>query len=184
MAILNNKEYHWSTYYDEAVSVTADESTNVYTAKLNDAGTALELIVVPDRVIPAGNAVILRSENETVNLTLNEEAAGTLPDNELRGSYTKIETSSIGGTVYTLAAENGKLSFYKYIGETLAARKAFLVADAAIRSIDICYNDDITTVNGIVTTIESNASYDLNGCRIQPAKRGLYISRGKKYVKK
>ena len=185
VAVLNNESYHWATYYDEAVSVKADENTTVFTAKLNDEGTALILTEVTDRVIPAGNAVVLRSTDETVTLTLDEMATGVLPNNALRGCYTKTATSKVGGTVYTLAAESGELGFYRYTGETLAARKAFLVAAAGARSIAMRYGSDATDISAVsAADDQQGATYDLSGRRTKPVKHILYINNGKKYVKK
>ena len=171
---------YWATYYNSKAGAVADANTTVYTAKLNSEKTSVALTEVADKVIPAGNAVILKSSNPTIALTHNA-ATGTLANNSLLG--VDEEQATTGLAPYTLAIEGGVLGFYHYTGSTLAARKAYL---------DIPSGARIVTFSGAETTGISAAKaadgqqvyYNLNGQRVLQPQRGLYIVNGKKVINK
>ncbi|MBQ7662590.1 MAG: BspA family leucine-rich repeat surface protein, partial [Prevotella sp.] len=110
---------YWTTYYNASQSMVVPNAT-VYTAKVGAGNTSVTLTEVEDKVIPAGNAVILKGLNASVVMD-KTTATGTLANNELKGGSTVTS-----GTPYTLAKPSGmELGFYKFTG-TLDANKAHL----------------------------------------------------------
>ncbi len=177
---------YWMTYYTTKRNFKADANTTVYTATLNNEKTELVLHEVTNKIVPSGNAVILKSTNSTPELstTLESGTAGDFTSNVLQGSETTIPTSSITtGTVYTLAYENSTLGFYRYTGSELSARKAFLTIPAASRVLRIVIGD----ANGISSLATdsprgNDSYYDMQGRRVEHPTKGLYIVNGKKVV--
>ena len=177
---------YWQTFYTDTRNVKADANTTVYVATLNAAGTELELTEVADKIVPVGQAVVLKSSvSKPMLYTSASAGTGDYAANSLKGSQRDVKTSSVNGTVYTLAVKDGKLGFYKYTGTTLAARKAYLAIEGAGARV-ITLGGDNTT--GIATT-ERHATeadgqcYDLQGRRISQPQKGIYIVNGKKMVK-
>ena len=176
---------YWRTYYNANVGCVADENTTVYTVKVNQDKSAVSLTAVADNVIPADNAVVLKSDKANISMTRVAETS-KLENNELRGSQSDVATGDFAneGTVYTLAKGNEGLNFYKFNGNTLKANHAFLlVPGAGVRVIKLG-NDETTGVEE--TTCRepaNNACYDLQGRRIAQPSKGLYIINGKKVVK-
>ena len=169
---------YWWTYYTSVRNIKADENTTVYTATLNAEGTELTLNEVTDKIVPRGQAVILKSTvGEPLLYTISGEYAGTFPANDLRGTEREINKTEVGGTVYTLAAEGGNLAFYRYEGEKLAARKVFLVIEGSgARSIRIAGMEE-TGISDLAQLATEGIAYDLQGRRVSVAQKGLYIVR-------
>ncbi len=136
---------NWTTYYNTRTNVQAPEGVTVYIAKLS--GSSLTLKEVSDRIVNAGEGVVLKKETEgaiemTLAVTTSSEA---YTDNALRGVdvQTTISTSEWANKViYTLASNDGDLGFYKYYDNvsaekfisntTLAAKKVFLALNAEV----------------------------------------------------
>lgn len=186
-AITTNQvgEDYWATYYNSVSNYQADANTTVYAATKD--GNTLNLVEVADRVIKAGEGVILKSTSSTSTLTLTTIAAidGYYADNVLEGvdEATAQENSK---TYYVLSDENSKLGFYKYMG-TLGANKAFISVANANAPEFFVIGDGMTGIN---TTPKSNREvriddkvYNLNGQRVVTPTKGLYIVNGRKVIK-
>lgn len=207
---ITGKEYesnYWTTFYTSSVGFTIDEAVNAYayTAEVGTDNITLHLL---GKVIPKQTAVIIVSESE--NITMSADAAtnvSTVPENNLHGvdvaTATDDITSELGqGTIFVLGktTDNDEVlfGFHKYIGETMPARKAFLLINSNInsnnealaRGISVVFDDDSTTGIKAVNREErimnsDDAWFDLQGRKIQePTQRGLYIHNGKKIVVK
>ncbi len=172
---------YWATYYHNMMGFTADDNTTVFQAALS--GSQLTLTPVANRIIPAGNAVILKSSAETITLTYVETDA-TLSGNQLQG--TTAEMTGAEGNIYVLnkTATNG-VGFYKLSSTgTISANKAYLTYSgggaAATRGYFLF---DETTGIEMPTAEDVNADavvYDLQGRRVVNPTKGLYIVNGKK----
>ena len=184
---------YWWTYYTDVRNVKADDNTTVYTAKLNADGTKVELNEVTDKIVPRGQAVILKSAvGEPVLYTSMGKYSGNFPANDLRGVQKEISWYEISwyeilgqGTVYTLAAEANGLGFYRYMGYKLAARKAFLVKEGnGARYIGIDGSEATAITDVAAESAAESTVYDLQGRRVSEPQKGLYIVNGKKIVKR
>ena len=182
--------YYWATYYNSTTSgFTADTNTTVFQAALS--GTTLTLTAVPNREIPSGKAVILKSPVSNVLLT-PATTTQTLSGNVLQGTTAAMNGSA--GNIYVLNKGTNGVGFYKLKATgTLAAGKAYLVGPASAPELDyleFTYGDgnttEITTTNFTDYTDKSGAWYSLDGRRIandqEPTAKGLYIHNGKKVI--
>ena len=179
-------EEYWSSYYNSAAHLKADDNTTVYKATLS--GTTVTLTEITDKVITAGQAVLLKkTTNEPVELT--PRAAGSeddYSDNDLEGVDAETAKES-GSDYYVLSYQNSKLSFYKYSGATLGANKAFfkIPANSSREFLDIL--GEVTGIDGRCKMEDgrSDVYYDLSGRRVMnPTKKGVYIVNGSKVVVK
>ncbi len=182
---------YWMTYFTYGQDIKADEHTKVYIGELNDAKDELTLHEITDGIIPPGQGVILMSDVEAPMLYLVEEnsGAGDFSNNALRGSDNTIETSSVDGTVYTLAVEKDpkELGFFKYTGEKLLAHKAYLAIPSSQSAIRMVFGDsDYTGIKDTQRDAARTAEryFDLQGRPVANPTKGLYIVNGKKIVKK
>ncbi len=178
-------EEYWSSYYNSAAHLKADDNTKVYKATLS--GTTVTLTEITDKVITAGQAVLLmKTTADAVELT--PCAAASKDDysgNDLEGvdEDTAKEPSF---DYYVLSYQNSKLSFYKYSGATLGANKAFfkVPANSSRDFLDIV--GDVTGIDGIskMSDGRSDVYYDLNGRKVANGqlKKGIYIVNGKKIL--
>ena len=186
-AVTNNSDgngNYWSTYYNASATqgFTADANTTVYKAALNGT-SSVTLTEVTDREIPAGQAVILKSTTGTVTLTPATTTA-TLSGNDLKGG---IEVTS-GYDAYTLSRgidSNGALGFYKFSGSLDASKAHLEIPTSAARSF-IGFGDDNTTGIELPALADDEAAewYSLDGRRLsgKPARKGIYVRNGKKYI--
>ena len=180
-------EEYWSSYYYSAAHLKADDNTTVYKATLS--GTTVTLTEITDKVITAGQAVLLKKTTaDPVELTPCADAStDDYSGNDLEG--VDAETAKESGSDYYVLSYNGsKLSFYKYSGTTLGANKAFfkIPANSSREFLDIL--GEVTGIDGLNGElkngkIEELKFYDLNGRRVMnPTKKGVYINNGRKVV--
>jgi len=174
---------YWSTYYNATKSFTADENTTVYKAALNGT-SSVTLTEVAGREIPADQAVILKSTTGTITLTPATTTAD-LSDNVLKGGTTVTS----GYDAYTLSRGSdgtGAVGFYKFNG-SLDGNKAHLEipTSAGTRSF-IGFGDDNTTGIELPALADDEAAewYSLDGRRLggKPARKGIYVKDGQKYI--
>lgn len=174
---------YWATYYNNVAGYRADENTTVYTAKVSSDQTKVVLNEVSDKTVPAGNAVVLKSNAATATMTCAVGATGTLPDNDLRGSAT--DTATPDNTYMLVKGSNG-VGFYHWTGTTIPAYRGYLTlsSSAAAREfMGITTDDDSPTA--ITTTTQTSKDdgyiYDLTGRRLSTTpRRGIYMKNGKK----
>lgn len=175
----NDGEY-WATYYHQTASLTADASTTVYTGAL---GTGKVLLTeVNDKVIPAGNAVILKSTSSTITLTPTN-ASGTLSGNALLGMQT---ATAAPANAYCLSKGTSGVGFYAFTG-TIPANRGYLVITSigdAPQYLGFDDNGGTTGVNEMRNQTEKvrGEVFDLQGRRILNPTKGLYIVNGRKVI--
>ncbi|MDY6437739.1 MAG: hypothetical protein SPK85_01335 [Prevotella sp.] len=176
---------YWATYYNNVAGYTADENTTVYTAKVSSDQSKVVLNEVSDKTVPAGNAVVLKSNVATATMTCAVGATGTLADNDLRGSAT--DTATPDNTYMLVKGSNG-VGFYHWTETTIPAYRGYLTlsSSAAAREfMGITTDDDSPTA--ITTTTQTSKDdgyiYDLTGRRLSTTpRRGIYMKNGKKIV--
>ena len=173
---------YWATYYNSNKSYTADVNTTIY--KGAKSGNKVLLTTVDD--IPAGNAVILKSTESPVTLTLTTTTSGDFTGNDLEGFDHDYDASQTNYTYCLSKGDNG-VGFYKYSG-IIPAHRAFLKiihsSNAPVRKF-YEFSED----NGEVTGIDSLTSdpipltsdnwYDLQGRKVDEPTKGMYIVNGK-----
>ena len=171
---------YWSTFYSASQGYTADANTTIYKGKLN--GSSLTLTKVTD--IAAGQAVILKSTTGTITLTPAATTSSDFTGNDLKGG-TAVAS---GYDAYTLSRGDGTgaVGFYKFSG-SLDGSKAHLeiLTSAGSRGF-IGFGDDNTTGIELPALADDEAAewYSLDGRRLsgKPARRGVYVKNGQKYI--
>ncbi len=192
----------WRTYYNAiGVNVEVPEGTSVYTAGINDNIDKVILTEVGDRIIPAWNAVILKSSETSIPLSNPSKASAyttefnqNLLTSGSTDDYIKYYGNDALDKIYTLSAKNGKMGFYKFNG-ILDPDKAHLYIDGSpVATAPEYLGFDFGSQNG-TTSIELPATpilpqadqwYTLDGRRLQakPSYKGIYLNNGRKIVVK
>lgn len=97
---------YWTTYYKSNVNRVADENTTVYA--VDRIGRFLNLTEVTDRNIKAGQGVLLKSSNETIELTsvADDATDDFFVANDLAGND-KATSQTEGTTYYALTTQDG-----------------------------------------------------------------------------
>ncbi len=188
---------YWATFFSNIANVQVDENTTIYTIS-EVSGTTAKLSEVSNKIIKAGQGVILKSTASSIGLTYTSDAAtdADYTSNVLKGvdAETTIEGSAYADKViYTMANESA-LGFYKYYDNVsdskytantkLGANKAFLALDAAAaaRGFAFQFGDDTPTAIDEESRMKGQESapsvyYNLNGQKVEKPTRGLYIVR-------
>ncbi len=174
---------YWATYYNSGANFKADDNTTVYKAAVN--GSSLSLTAIADKVITAGQAVILETTRDNITLALSSDAsADDYSDNVLEGVDVATAVAA-GFKYYVLSNENATLGFYRYTGAALGANKAFVkVTDAGTPTyFSFDFGGGTTSLREMRNEEgEMRKVYNLSGQRVAQPTKGLYIVNGKTVV--
>lgn len=195
----------YATFYNEKYNVLAPSWCEVYVITGEENGE-VSMAQIEDRVITAGQAVIIKTNNSDAigaedlmtYVTDGSQATDLYSRNLLRGVSENTQVDDIcggDGFVYVLSCNSKyeNTGFYKLgMGNTLGAGKAYLLpSDFSNANLaKACLFSFSGGANGIKSTSESMSEsdyiYDLSGKRInanQTDAKGIYIIDSKKVVK-
>ena len=174
-------------YLDYSVAIPDVEGLGDVMYVSDVVGRSLVLTKVENN-IPAHTGVIVYAQPGTYTLTSSTTHVDACENSQLSGVTQDTSTTDIDGTVYTLSVgkNQGDIGFRKFVGETLAANKAFLVMNESseVNFYNFGFDDELT---GISTTeqdvdVESAVIYDLQGRRVTSPSKGIYIVNGQKII--
>lgn len=171
---------------DKAVDFSGASGVTVYAAKVNDTQTAVDLIEVKSKQVPANTAVVLKGAAGTYSASVIASAA-TITGNELQ--IAADDMNGAAGNIFVLNEKDGVVGFYKLSAKgSLLAGKGYLVVNVGegrtMFEIDI---DGISTGISKMEDVRSKKDdvyYDLQGRRVLYPTKGLYIVNGKKVIMK
>lgn len=191
----------YATFYNEVYNVLAPGWCTVYVVSGEDNGT-VQLAEIEDRVITAGQAVVIKTErnaaigaNDLMTYVTNGSSATDLYEqNLLKGVNADTPVVNISGDdgyVYVLScnSQNEYTGFYKYSnGKTLGAGKAYLKPSDFNGPAKACLFTfgDANGINNVTTNDSTGTAYDLTGKRIDPNQteaKGIYVIDNKKVIK-
>ena len=172
---------YWATYYNSAANMKADANTTVYKAAIN--GSSIVLTEIDDKVITAGQAVILKSTGASISMIISAAAsADDYSGNVLEGvdAATAVDANY---KYYVLSNEGSTLGFYKFAGSTLGANKAFYKTNATGAPEFFAFGET-TGMNDVRSKMADvrGEFYNLAGQRVAQPAKGLYIVNGKKVI--
>ena len=174
-------------YLDYSVAIPDVEGLGDVMYVSDVVGRSLVLTKVENN-IPAHTGGIVYAQPGTYTLTSSTTHVDACENSQLSGVTQDTSTTDIDGTVYTLSVgkNQGDIGFRKFVGETLAANKAFLVMNESseVNFYNFGFDDELT---GISTTeqdvdVESAVIYDLQGRRVTSPSKGIYIVNGQKII--
>ena len=182
---------YWTTYYNSLSARVADENTTVYVLRLSADNSELQPTEVPDKIINAGEAVILKSTAAEITLTrTSEEGTYDFSGNSLQGMDRTTAVPTDQGTIYTLSVEDDGLAFVKFTGEELQARRAYMgINDASGAPIPVSI-EEVTGIENVEFIIDNSQFiidggwFTLDGRKIEgrPTMPGVYINNGRKVI--
>ena len=192
----------WTTFYNNGYNFQTDDNTTVYKGTVD--GSFLVLTDVEDKIVDYGTAVILKSTDNPIVMTLTTSNSSDTNDNDLRGISDRtlrtdvIANISDADAIYTMGNTQAGFGFHRYTGNYVPAGKAFLPLNtnngAKAQSLTMVFANLTTEVSELQDTnysqsSSSNASspiYDLNGRKVSEnnLKPGIYVKNGKKFVVK
>ncbi len=173
--------------------VTAYYATDNFT---DGVVTTVEMTPLADEAIPANTGVVLIS-SEVQTVSMAPAAAETVAAFE-EGKETNYLGNSAGadkdlsaetGNVYILANGGDGVGFYAFdaaAGATIGMNKAYLVLPATAGAVKMKFGGNVTGIEGVEAAGADNAPvYDLSGRKVlAPAKGGIYVKNGKKFIVK
>lgn len=190
--------YYWTTFYfgGTGFAIDSDENACVYTATYSNENNEKKLTLHKlGKVIPAGTAVIIVDNDESISMTTSTAGAENTVSNHLKGVDVSTPLTSLGeGTFYVLGMVGKDFGFFQYAEEDLnmPAHKAYLqLPVSAGRSLTMVFGEETGIVDadlksashetGILNPLQ-RGSYTLSGQRVAQPTKGLYIVNGKKRI--
>lgn len=207
-------DYYYSTFYysDQAFEIQTPNA-GAYKAKRLGDGTTLKMegikAVGGKIVIPAGEAVIIRSETKDVELKAVDSEADFDGDNILYGSDEEVLVVDVSDEIPDATTEDKTYSncyifsgnvtngvgFYKPNSTALKPHKAFVLLDGQIdknfssteaKSLSMLFDDDMdeeeaTGISEYKSETETKkAIFSINGMPLSKLQKGINIVGGKK----
>lgn len=171
--------------YVPVINVVAPANVKVYTAKVNEAKSAVVLTEVPaNSVIAKGTPVLVGAEEGSYTFEASADEAATVADNDLKAAT--ADTKGDGSTVYALVEQDGKAVFAPLVeGVAVSVGHAYLELPAAgaTRFYSIQFGGETTGINEVNAAAKADgAYYTLQGVKTSKAAKGIYIHNGKKVV--
>ena len=171
--------------YVPVINVVAPAGVKVYTAKVNEAKSAVVLTEVPaGSVIAKGTPVLVGAEAGSYTFEASAGEATAVADNELKAAT--ADTKGDGATIYALVEQDGKAVFAPLkegVAVSLGHAYLKLPAASAARFYSIQFGGETTGINEVNAAAEADgAYYTLQGVKTSKAAKGVYIHNGKKVV--
>ena len=171
--------------YVPTCNVVAPADVKVYTAKVNEAKSAVVLTEVPaGSVIAKGTPVLVGAEAGSYNFAASADEATTVADNDLKAAT--ADTKGDGATIYALVEQDGKAVFAPLkegVAVSLGHAYLELPAASATRFYSIQFGGETTDINEVNAAAKADgAYYTLQGVKTSKAAKGIYIHNGKKVV--
>lgn len=171
--------------YVPTCNVVAPADVKVYTAKVNEAKSAVVLTEVPaGSVIAKGTPVLVGAEAGSYTFEASADEATTVADNDLKAAT--ADTKGDGATIYALVEQEGKAVFAPLKeGVAISVGHAYLElpAASATRFYSIQFGGETTGINEVNAAAKADgAYYTLQGVKTSKAAKGIYIHNGKKVV--
>ena len=171
--------------YVPVINVVAPAGVKVYTAKVNEAKSAVVLTEVPaGSVIAKGTPVLVGAEEGSYTFKVSADEAATVADNDLKAAA--ADTKGDGATIYALVEQDGKAVFAplkESVAVSLGHAYLELPAASATRFYSIQFGGETTGINEVNAAAKADgAYYTLQGVKTSKAAKGIYIHNGKKVV--
>lgn len=171
--------------YVPTCNVVAPADVKVYTAKVNEAKSAVVLTEVPaGSVIAKGTPVLVGAEAGSYTFEASAGEAASFENNDLKAAT--ADTKGDGATIYALVEQDGKAVFAPLVeGVAVSVGHAYLELPAvsATRFYSIQFGGETTGINEVNAAAKADgAYYTLQGVKTSKAAKGIYIHNGKKVV--
>lgn len=171
--------------YVPTCNVVAPADVKVYTAKVNEAKSAVVLTEIPaGSVIAKGTPVLVGAKAGSYTFEASADEAATVADNDLKAAT--VDTKGDGSTIYALVEQEGKAVFAPLKeGVAVSVGHAYLVLPeaSATRFYSIQFGGETTGINEVNAAAKADgAYYTLQGVKTSKAAKGIYIHNGKKVV--
>lgn len=171
--------------YVPTCNVVAPANVKVYTAKVNEAKSAVVLTEVPaNSVIAKGTPVLVGAEAGSYTFAASADEAAPVENNDLKAAA--ADTKGDGATIYALVEQDGKAVFAPLkegVAVSLGHAYLELPATSATRFYSIQFGGETTGINEVNAAAKADgAYYTLQGVKTSKAAKGIYIHNGKKVV--
>lgn len=171
--------------YVPTINVVVPAEAKVYTAKVNEAKSAVLLTEVSaGSVIAKGTPVLVGAEAGSYTFAASADEAETLGNNDLKAAT--ADTKGDGSTIYALVEQDGEAVFAPLKeGVAVSVGHAYLELPAvsATRFYSIQFGGETTGINEVNAAAKADgAYYTLQGVKTSKAAKGIYIHNGKKVV--
>ena len=135
--------------------------------------------------VPAGTGILVQSGAEECTVPVME---GAIPVNSKNDFIGVLEDTEVAyGTVSILSVVNGEEGFYKFLGTTIPANRAYfpaVAAGSAQAKLSFIFEDADGIGQIVSNAIVNGDAYNLNGQRVKSNYKGVVIVNGKKFFKK
>ena len=171
-------ENYYSTFYSGKNAYEVPSGVTAYTGVAE--GNVLQLTAIEGGIIPAEEPVILKASQSQVYLPYTTETATKSKDNKLSGTDV---AKTLGENDYALSLGQYGVGFYLWEGKSIGAHKAYLELPASsAKAFTFQFEDGASSIHNaeFIMHNDDDATYNLNGVRVNNGYKGIVIVNGKK----
>ena len=181
VATIETKANGYGTFcYDKDLDFSASNA-KAYIGRLD--GNKIYLTEIQQ--VPAGTGILVQSGATDCTVPVMEGAVPVNSKNDFIGVLEDTEVAY--GTVSILSVVNGEEGFYKFLGTTIPANRAYfpaVAAGSAQAKLSLIFEDADGIGQIVSNAIVNGDAHNLNGQRVKSNYKGVVIVNGKKYFKK
>ena len=123
---------YYSTFYHSGADYTLPAGVEAYKAAISGDALNLTKVAASGQSIPAGNAVILKSNAQNYTLAASAATSSNYDGNSLQGTDVAMATPA---NCYVLSGTDGYVGFYKYTADNLNPHKAYVTTSSLHMSV-------------------------------------------------
>ena len=175
----------YKTFYNATTNYQVDENTTIYKAAAPSEGKVVLTDVGGNKIIKAGEAVILKTTN-TSDYTITLSATKTVSTGDFDGNALQVADGTESNK-YVLGYTAAKGFGFYYYTESLPAGYIYLDGTApGVKMLNVIVDGTATGVEAPVAAEveEDGVYYNLNGQVVTKDYKGIVIKNGKKYLNK
>ena len=178
----DNTSDYYTTFYTEDGAYKVPSEAKAYAGKVET--KVIKLTEVGSLIHKKEPVVLKASTNEfTLMPSANNEDASV--GNNLKGT---VEKKNLGDNDYALSLGQYGVGFYLWKGEEIAANKAYLPLGSdggTAKAFTFQFEDEANSIHNAEFIMHNgdDATYNLNGVRVNGNYKGIVIVNGKKVIK-
>ena len=172
----DNTSDYYTTFYTSEGAYKLPKTANAYAGKVE---TKVIKLTEVGSLIHKKEPVILKASTSEFTLMPSANNEDASVGNNLKGT---VEKKNLGDNDYALSLGQYGVGFYLWEGKEIGAHKAYLELTSLAKAFTFKFEDEANSIHNAEFIMHNgdDATYNLNGVRVNGNYKGIVIVNGKK----